>query len=417
MMKPRAFLTLAVFALACGSNADDEGGEPAGDGGTAGSAGTNFIPIGGSSGNTGSGGSGTSGTSGEIPNETAETLREKACTGWSNEPELLPTVLQLVVDTSLSMDESPDGGRNGPSKWEITRDALRTALDSLPDNTSLGLLYYPGMSTSAGEPEDEPRDVSECVDTDGIIPIDLLEGDNSAQREALDDSLSDTDPAGSTPTHDAYRFAYENGMVPYRGGGNRFMLLITDGAPTFGLQCTGSGLPGGNTPTQPIIDEVFRVREEGVRSFLIGSPGSESARDWMSEAAILGGTARSGCSVTGPEYCHIDLTEESDFSAALNAALARILGQIVSCSFELPSPPSGQELNLSQINVIYSPGGGAPEELVGRDDSSTCSDGWQLDSGNRVVLCPAMCERVQSNPSGQVELLFGCDTTVIDDVK
>jgi hypothetical protein len=208
-------------------------------------------------------------------------------------------------------------------------------------------------------------------------------------------------------------------MVPYRGGGNRFMLLITDGAPTFGLQCTGTGLPNQNPlpPTQPIIDEVFAVRNEGVRSFLIGSPGSEPARSWMSEAAVMGGTARSGCSLGGPDYCHIDLTEEADFAAALNAALARILGQIVSCSFELPSPPPGEELNLSQINVIYSPGNGAPEELIGRDDSSACSDGWQLDSSDRVVLCPAACERVQSDPGGRVELLFGCDTTVIDDVK
>ncbi|HEY3496537.1 MAG TPA: vWA domain-containing protein [Polyangiaceae bacterium] len=419
MLKYRALLAFSVFALACGSKSeDDDGGGSNASGASGGTAGTGIIPIGGSSGSTGSGGSGgsgTSGTSGELPPETADSLRDKACAGWNREPELLPTVLELVVDTSLSMRENARGSNQ--NKWEVTRDALRNALDALPATTSVGVLYYPGMDTEAGNPEDEPRDIRECVNVDEIIPIGLLDDAGSGQRGLIEGSLDDAGPAGSTPTHDAFRYAYENGMAPFRGGGNRFMLLITDGQPTFGLECTGSGLPNDPAPTQPIIEEVFRVRNEGVRSFLIGSPGSESGREWMSEAAILGGTARSGCSVNGPDYCHIDLTQESDFSAALNAALARILGQIVSCSFELPSPPSGQELNLSQINVIYSPGGGAAEELVGRDDSPTCSDGWQLDSSDRVVLCPATCEKVQSNPQGRIELLFGCDSTVIDDVK
>jgi hypothetical protein len=420
MSKHRVLLPLVLLALACSSDEKEAGDDAAQNGGSngAGNAGTgSFIPIGGTSGTQGSGGSnGTSGNgSGEIPPETAESLRQKACTGWANEPELLPSVLELVVDTSLSMDERPSGSRE--TKWEITRAALETALDSLPPTTSLGVLYYPGMETSAGEPEDEPRDVSACVNVDAMIPIDLLGDAGSGQRQTVEGSLTDAGPDGSTPTHDAYRYAYENGMVPYRGGGNRFMLLITDGAPTFALECTGSGLPNDPSPTQPIIDEVFRVRNEGVRTFLIGSPGSEPGRTWMSEAAVLGGTARSGCSVDGPEYCHIDLTEEVDFAAALNAALARILGQIVACSFELPAPPPGQELNLSQINVIYSPGSGGEEELIGRDDSPDCTEGWQLDTNNQVVLCPATCERVQSDARGQIELLFGCDSTVIDDVR
>jgi hypothetical protein len=156
---------------------------------------------------------------------------------------------------------------------------------------------------------------------------------------------------------------------------------------------------------------------------LIGSPGTEDngdgedSRPWMSRAAALGGTARSGCSLNGPDYCHIDLSQESDFAGALNAALARILGQIVSCSFELPAPPAGEMLNLSEINVIYSPGSGGDDHLIGRDDSPTCQDGWQLDSNNRVILCPAVCDQVQRDPQGTVELLFGCASEVDEPVR
>lgn len=430
MLKYSAFLPIALIAVACGSSGDGAGDDDTpGVGGT--SAGTSNIPLGGmgtsTGGTVGSGGSGGSGnassggSSNGIPPETADSLRMKACVGWASEPELLPTVLQVVLDTSLSMDERPRNSQD--TKWEITRDALRVAIDGLPATTALGLLYYPGRSTQAGNPVDAPRDIRECVAVDEMIPIERLETAGSAHRDRLAESLDDAGPAGSTPTHDAYRYAYENGMRPTTLQGNRFMLLITDGAPTFALQCTGTGLPNSPSPTQPIIDDVLAARAEGVRTFIIGSPGTDvsvnggDARPWMSEAAVLGDTARSGCSLYGPNYCHIDLSQEADFANALNAALARILGQIVSCSFELPTPSGNQTLNLDEINVIYSPGGGAEEQLIGRNDDPNCTDGWQLEDNARVVLCPNTCNLAQSNPGGTIELLFGCATQIDEPVR
>jgi hypothetical protein len=264
------------------------------------------------------------------------------------------------------------------------------------------------------------RDVSECINTNALIPIAPLGDQSSPQRDRVLQSVEDEEPAGLTPTHNAFDYALENGLRASDETGNRFMLLITDGAPTLEWGCIGRSQY--EAPTQPIIDEIFAARQEGIRTFIIGSPGSEEAvnggdaRPWLSRAAALGGTARGGCTIDGPSYCHIDLSEEADFAVALNAALARILGQIVSCSFEVPPAPPGQTLNLSQINVIYTPSAGGAE-LIGRNDDPSCTDGWQMDAQGRVVLCENTCNAVRSDPAGTVELLFGCDTQVDEPVR
>ncbi len=111
------------------------------------------------------------------------------------------------------------------------------------------------------------------------------------------------------------------------------MVLITDGLPTLTLECMGDvddggGFGGGGMPqpvdSQPIVDEISQAREDGVRTFLIGSPGSEGGREWMSEAAILGATAAAGCRLDGDPYRHMDMTTAPDFSAALRAGLRQI---------------------------------------------------------------------------------------------
>lgn len=430
-MKLAALVSLVPFALvafACGAKDDEGAKRPAtgsggsvgtgGSVGVGGSAGSIVIGTGGSSATGGSGGSSAAaGTSGEIPMETADSIRGKSCAGWSSEPELLPTVLQLVVDTSYSMTFRTDSTR-GRTKWDITQEALYAAVGDLPATAAVGVLYYPGQDTTESM---QARDVTQCINTNALIPIAPLGDQNAPQRERVLASVEDAEPAGLTPTHNAYHYALQNGLRASNETGNRFMLLITDGAPTLEWGCIGRSQY--EAPTQPIIDEIFDARQEGIRTFIIGSPGSEEAvnggdaRPWLSRAAALGGTARGGCTVDGPNYCHIDLSQEADFAVALNAALARILGQIVSCSFELPPAPAGQTLNLSQVNVIYTPSSGADAELVGRNDDPSCTDGWQMDAQGRVTLCENTCNLVRSDPGGTVELLFGCDTQVDEPVK
>lgn len=426
-MKASSLISLAVLALACGSKDEEAGQASGGKGGTGAGAtgGTTMITVtGGTSGSSGTTGGSSSGGSanggGTDTKKTAADLRANACNGWSSEPELLPVVLMLVVDTSASMNDRPNGSRDGGTKWQITSDALGATIDTMPATASVGVLYYPNMNTSGSDVE---RPLDQCVNINAMIPIATLGDAGSQQRQTIARSLDSTSPKGSTPTHDAYDYAFVHGMQASKLTGNRFMLLITDGAPTLKKGCQGGGGPDDPQPTQPIIDEVLAARQSGVRSFIIGSPGSESVngvdvRPWMSEAAVLGATARSGCSLFGPDYCHIDLSQDADFASALNAALARILGLITSCTFDVPATgKDGQAVQRDQINVIYTPGNGSDEQLIGRDDSPDCEDGWQFDTDGRVVLCPNTCAVAQNDTQGKIELLFGCDSVDTGDVR
>ncbi len=413
----------ALLSSACGSSDDSEDGGLGANGSNAGTAGSTGIDINGNGGNGTGTGTNDGGTVELTPDDVAA-IADAACAGWTTEGENLPAVLQLVVDVSGSMEDAAPGTND--SKWDVTRAALDDAIATLPASVSLGVLYYPNQD--AGQ-STTPRDVSECVNVGEMVPIDLLGGDGAAQRDLVEQSLQDANTGSLTPTHDAYRYALENGLVPYQTSARKFMLLITDGAPTMALECigTGGGRNGGmvmDAPTQPIIDEIAGAYEQGIRTFLIGSPGSEESsqggddmRPWLSQAAIEGGTAATNCEVDGPNFCHMDMTQEPDFGQALSDGLASIVGQVVdSCTFVVPPPPSGQALDPGLTNLIINWTSGS-SSLVLPDDIGDCSEGWQFDADGQVVLCAATCEQVKADAGATVQLTFGCSTNDIIPVR
>ena len=236
MTRRGIFVLGALGALvACSSSGDDESGSN-GSGNNTGSG------TGGTGTMFGTGGTGTAGSS-TIGTEELERLRNSSCAGEVAATEPFPSILQLVVDVSGSMDDDAPGSNR--SKWEETRDALDAAIQSLPAGTAVGVLYYPNTDTTPSEPEgnetDAPRDPSACVNTNGSLPVDLLGPADAPHRAALLASLQNVNgPQGGTPTHDAYRLALaalNASTLP----GDRFMLIITDGQPTFLDGCRGTG--------------------------------------------------------------------------------------------------------------------------------------------------------------------------------
>jgi hypothetical protein len=175
-----------------------------------------------------------------------------------------------------------------------------------------------------------------------------------------------------------------------------------------------------NVDEQPIIDEIAAARADGIRTFIISSPGSEEnvstgdhARPWLSEAAERGGTALEGCSHEAPDFCHFDMIEEGDFGRGLRGALANIAGQIVRCEYALPAPPPDEQLDPERFNVVFTPGDGETL-LVLRNSDADCDEGWTYaPDGDSVILCEQTCEQVQADPQARLELLFGCATEVL----
>jgi hypothetical protein len=383
-----------LFALGCSSTQSDSnevsyggaGGAP-GSGGDAGSAGTGGAGAGGSSGAgiagvggniTTDGGSVTDGGLSNCATSTATATRE-------------PAALELVVDTSRSMNDPAPG--SGQNKWFVTRDALTSALPTIPDGNSLGLFFYPGNNNGT------------CIDPTPTVPIAVLD---AAHRQNVNGRIMNQSTNGGTPTHDAYMVGL-NQLVPYMLQGAKFLVLITDGAPTYALNCVGNGRD--QVDSAALIGQVQNAATGGIKTFVIGSPGSEPARGTLSQMASLGGTAQPNCSDAGPNYCHFDMTTQTDLAAALKAALAAIAGQVLTCNYAIPDPGPGQTLDPNKVNVQHNTQQGSSD--IPRDPSDTqCNTGWNYSADKtQIVLCPDTCNRVKAE-GGDIKIVFGCATKV-----
>lgn len=426
----------AALTLAC-SQAADPGGDPPGNdpgGGQGATANTAGSAAGGARGSgapsfggrvTANGGTAASppvinltGGSGGDPNfkrldggtflaspQEIEQLTAKECAGWQAEPEGLSAVLMMVIDVSSSMNrEAPGAG--GLSKWEVARAALLDAVvgtpanAGLPENIAVGLLFYPNQRTTITR---EGGPLSMCLNTEAMVLPALLGPAGAPHRTLVANAIATVELNRSTPTHDAYTYGFDEGLLKSATLGERHMLLITDGTPTVVKNCMDGGDP------RPIVDEITRVAQAGVKTFLIGVPGSERNRPWMSEAAVIGGTAIAGCSQAGPEnWCHMDMTTAPDFSQALRDGLARVAGAVIPCAYDTVTVEGGQRIDPTKTNVSYS--GKAGTFVVVRDDIGECTEGWKFNDQGLVELCPATCKTVQEDSEARVKVSYGCES-------
>lgn len=355
----------------------------------------------------------------EDPNAEPETFDEAdSCAGDTDTAAPAPAILELVIDTSGSMNDPPSGdpmnAMGEPTKWEITRDALLAAMDQLGPSVAVGITYFPGGGGFGGGFGGGGGGGGGDCDLSVAVDIDSLGDAGSAQRNSISNSLGSRNPNGFTPTHSALAFGVDT-VTAYQGDGDRFIVLITDGRPTRDFDCNDLGMDADIMEiSQPIIDESAAafLGDPQVRTFVIGSPGSEDAAEALSRIATQGGTPVSPtCVDTGPEYCHFDMTTQPDFAAALAQALSDIVGQIASCEFSLPDPPDGEELDLGLVNVNIVDSAGGSTIVPKSPAGSGCADGWDFSAdGSQIVLCPSTCDSYSAMPSASVAVQFGCLT-------
>lgn len=334
-----------------------------------------------------------------------------ACVGQTAGAELAPSSLELIVDTSGSMDQDAPGRTRG-SKWEATRQALLQAFDRMPASTGIGVVFYPDLDNgNNGNNNADDDDDGPCLDKQVDVPLRVLEPVGSQHRALIRRAFQNQSPRGGTPTHDAYVFGLDE-LNATALPGPRFAVVITDGIPTFSLECDRSGRDGDNAVDPgPLVTEAANALTRGTKTFVIGSPGSEDARESLSRMAEAGGTAIPGCSHDGPQYCHFDMTETQDFASGLAEALGQITGVALSCAYDIPSPPNGGQLDPTKINVLFSPGGGT-QEVIAQSVDTNCAQGWRYsDDQSRVELCSDTCTRVRDS-NGTLSLEFGCATMI-----
>jgi hypothetical protein len=402
-----------------------------GRGGATATTTTNLFAAGGTTTTTAPASGGTTGTTSTVnPNRTltsaeADTITASACNAWAIEPEASAgSKLELVIDVSSSMNNRAPG--TNLTKWEVTRDALIEAVPGLatggglPANTSVGLLFYPNMRNETVSKT--PTDPSTCINTSGEFPMAALGGNEAeSHRVLLRQRLTEAVLGLGTPTHDAYDYVlYNTVLTPEQTAieGDPYMLLITDGMPTLYKNCYNPAGSLTNLEGDPVVAAVDAAYGLGVKTFIVGSPGSENGRAWLSMAAFLGGTAAGGCdpnNANGP-YCHLDMTTASDFSVALRNGLAQVMSMITSCKFDIPETSADGTLvvDLDKIAPIIRFSNGQIL-LVGKNTStaSTCSDGFRILSNTQMELCRNTCDQMQADALAKVQFIFGCAATDI----
>jgi len=89
----------------------------------------------------------------------------------------------------------------------------------------------------------------------------------------------------------------------------------------------------------------------------------------------------------------------------------------LSCSWPLPAPPDGKQLDPTQINVEYIDGNNVSTVFGKVASAADCTkikgDGWYYDNETKptkVLVCPQTCTKIQGQTSAQIVIHFGCKT-------
>ncbi|MCP4604660.1 MAG: VWA domain-containing protein [Proteobacteria bacterium] len=376
---------------------------------------------------------------GEEDLTVCEELRElEGCAATTYKSTEIPASILVVVDRSGSMSCNPPPVQttaqcnkeavpvapNKPSKWDLTIDALKQAFEGLADrNASIGLTFF-------------SNDNSCGVKSDPVVNIKRLD---DIQLQTLKDTLDSTEPKGGTPIVGAAILAYQHihqeaadghdcpineecpcDDPPCGASGNRFVILITDGEES----CAIDDEEKEAWLTRLLDTESVNAVKANVRTFVVGAPGSEPARGFLSELAFKGGTAKSGSSCIHDRTkangnCHFDMTKTQDFAEDLKQVLEEISGSAVGCEFTVPSKIE----NADEVNVQYSPSEGGDPQCIAKDDTAPCEDGangWQFaktadgeDDMSKVILCGDECERINDDEQAKVDILLGCESVIV----
>jgi hypothetical protein len=322
------------------------------------------------------------------------------CTGTSAGTTPLPPILEFLIDYSGSMNETPMGQTQ--RKYQATASALIQAFTDMADGTGTGLIFYP--NTGGGG-----KGGGTCINRQQAVQVQSL---NATVRQSLISALMAKTTSGATPTHDAFNYAVDT-VAASTLMGNKYVVLVTDGAPTYSLNCMGDGMtPADNAPLIQAVADANTMR--GIKTFVIGSPGSEPARGALSQMATQGGTAPPGCSDMGPNYCHFDMTTAPDLSAALNEAFKAITGSVITCNYTIPPPSNGMVVDPKLVNVTFTSSSGS--NTIAKDPDppgGACNQGWQYNANStQIQLCPDTCNLVKADPNAKIEVVLGCSTMV-----
>jgi hypothetical protein len=325
----------------------------------------------------GTGGNGNdlsiAGDAGEIP----LTFYDLSCASLTRAAHLVPVSLVFMLDRSGSMGDGVNG--DPTMKWDPVTAALKAFFE---DPASVGVsasLQYFSLPNS--------NDI--CNLSGYYTPAVSM---RTLPDLSFGTSMDSVMPMGSTPTLPAMEGAlmYAQDTLDANPGSHVATVLVTDGDPDI---CDSS-----------VNDVALQLSmfEPKVTTYVIGV-GTDLPN--LNQLASAGGTGAPTLVAVGDPA-----TTKMQFLAALDA----IRGLIVSCNFAIPTPPAGMKIDFTQVNVSFTPSSTMVPELIPYDkDCSNSTGGWRYDDPNnptQVELCPPTCDAAKADPSGAINVIFGCAT-------
>jgi hypothetical protein len=305
---------------------------------------------------------------------------EAACAKATTTAILVPVNMFLIFDKSLSMLD------NG--KWAAATKALAAFFqDPKVAGLRVALRFFPDNTCNAPE-----CDIDAC--TDPTVKIGKLTSEPApadAQEAALVAAVEGAQPAGATPMYAALGGAEQAASIhlSHNPSHKAAVVLVTDGEPNG---------------CETAIDEIAALAQQAfntfaVTTYVVGLDGANKAQ--------LDTIAASG--QTGSAFF-----VGQDVETALLQAFQAIQGKGLACQFKLPDD---EAVDPGKVNVLHTSSESAEPALIGQvsgpDGCSGDKDAWYYDdpaAPASILLCPASCEKVVSDPTGKLEVVFGCAT-------
>lgn len=345
------------------------------------------------------------------------------CGGTDIEATPVMANVLFVIDKSGSMLDSPQGFSD--SKWSTLVSSLGTAVTNVEDDINMGLKLFPSGDTATDK----------CSLNTGV-EVDLQTGTAAAPliQQELESGLPNE--TAQTPTaaalSDAMDYLTSSAFMNLEGSG--FVVLATDGGPNCGgddscvndgscgdpfsggceeeaMTCTlnidnrcfeDQDCPSGSVCTEPtecLDDEatltaVEELAEAGIKTIVVGMPGSESYQEVLDSLAIAG---QMPAAATSPRYHQV--TDADGLGQTLQDITA---GVIRSCEIEAAEEPG----HLSEVNVFLD------GEVVPQDDDN----GWTYadTTGDLPIieLTGSVCDQVMTEGVSSIAVEYGCPTIV-----
>jgi hypothetical protein len=369
-----------------------------------------------------------------------------ACGSTAIPTERVPGSLLLAFDRSGSMSDTPSGDTSSsgdPSKWDLATASINSALSSVGDDLSVGLLLFP-----TGEGSECDVALSASVPHVPIAPL-------STSRPMISSALASASPTGgNTPYFDALRASYDY-LDTLDTPGQRGVILVTDGAEN----CDRGG-------SDALMMQVTTERMDN--NYLTYAVGLTESNNDLSTIAFNGGTKRNDtclpectsdicstdadcpgagtCNSIGfgigicncssdadcvapqtctvlpilggqcsgdSNCCHYDASEssfEADFTMALEDIARRFLE---SCVFELPRGTDPSTFDPTQVNVGVTFEGEERNVLGQSEDDSVDSWNYTTPDNESIIIQGPICDRLLMESGGVVEIVLGCPTILI----